>query len=275
MHLIEFEILVEEVAVPKKSINKKEIIEMKKTHIIIPLILATQIVFSGCAEINNLAKKLDTKASQSQSATSAATQSAATPDTTSANNSASSTNDTNGTNSADGIKGTSSTDNGINSSSKPAETDTTKSTITPTNNNKTLNETSKTNSSLYNINKKDMESYATMTKANLIKTLGSNYKTEGAALTFSNGLSFFGLNDSKSKPTIIKCTNAVEIIGIKNGMTFSQVQSILGKTNVIDTYIGTKSNKVYKIQYTYGKEVLKVISVNKDGKDSFLEICPL
>lgn len=126
---------------------------------------------------------------------------------------------------------------------------------------------------LYKVDKKTILSYTSMTKTALIKAIGKNYKQSGSALTFSNGLTFYNLAKDTSKPTMIKCSNNVEFMGIKNGMTFDKVQSILGKTSIIDTYLGTKTNKVYKIQYTYGKNILKVISPKKDGKNSFIELC--
>lgn len=159
------------------------------------------------------------------------------------------------------------------SSSSSTSTDTSNDKNTVTSTNTTNKQETDSTSSLKSISKKDIQTYATMTKATLVKTLGKDYKSEGGALTFSNGLSFYGLNNNESKPTIIKFNNNVEVMGIKNGMTFDQIQSILGKTSVVETYLGTKTNKVYKIQYAYGKDLLKVISPKNDGKDSFIEVC--
>jgi uncharacterized protein YceK len=206
--------------------------QMKKTHLILTLVLSTQVLLSGCSVMSKL-KNNSTQQAQTQSNSSDSAQA------------------------TDKSKDTTSTDN---------------NTVTPkdVNNNQTSNSTN----SLKSISKKDIQDYSAMTKATLIKTLGKDYKSQGSTLTFSNGLSFYELSKNESKPTLIKCSNNVDIMGIKNGITFAQVQSILGKAKVIDTYIGTKTNKAYKIQYAFGKDLLKVISTNKDGKDSFIEICP-
>ena len=135
-------------------------------------------------------------------------------------------------------------------------------------------QTSSSTNNITNISQQDIQNYSTMNKSTLIKTFGNNYKLQGSTLTFSNGLSFYGLSNNESKPTLIKLSNNVKIMGIKNGMTFAQIQSVLGKTKVTPTYINTKTNKVYKIQYSYGKDILKVISYSVDGKNSFIEILP-
>lgn len=209
---------------------------MKKSTLILALALSTQVLLSGCS-----AKQ----SSQTQSDSSKPAQTA------------------NQSNNA--------TTNDTSSSSTSTNTSNDKNTVTPKD---TSNkQASDSTTGLTNISKKDIQTYAAMTKATLIKTLGKDYKVQGSTLTFSNGLSFYGLNKNESKPTIIKCNNNVEIMGIRNGMTFDQVQSVLGKTSVIDTYLGTKNNKVYKIQYAYEKDLLKVISPKNDGKDSFIEVC--
>lgn len=208
---------------------------MKKTHLILTLVLSTQVLFSGCSVMSKLKNNSTQQSAQTQ------TQS----------------NSSDSAQSTDKSKDTTSTDN---------------NTVTP--NDVNNNQTSNSTNSLKSISKKDIQDYSAMTKATLIKTLGKDYKSQGSTLTFSNGLSFYELSKNESKPTLIKCSNNVDIMGIKNGMTFAQVQSILCKTKVIDTYIGSKTNKAYKIQYAFGKDLLKVLSTNKDGKDSFVEICP-
>ena len=209
---------------------------MKKTHLILTLAISTQILFSGCSAMSKLTNKSPQQPTQTQQAQ---TQSNSAQTTDKSNDTT--TNDTN---------------------------------ATSTDNNTKNNQSSDSTNSLKSISKKDIQDYSAMTKATLIKTLGKDYKSQGSTLTFSNGLTFYELSKNESKTTLIKCNNNVDIMGIKNGMTFAQVQSVLGKTKIIETYIGTKTNKAYKIQYTYGKDLLKVISTNKDGKDSFIEICP-
>lgn len=129
-------------------------------------------------------------------------------------------------------------------------------------------------STITNINKEDLLTYSYMTKDSLIKKFGNQFTSDGVTLTFPNGLIFYGLVHNESKPSIIKFADSFAIMGIKNGMTFSEVQEILGKTNVIETYINTKDNKAYKIQYTIDTDILKVISKNKDGTDSYIIACP-
>lgn len=206
---------------------------MKKISLIVALTLSTQILLTGCSFTS---KQKDN--SQQQSAKTTQSTNASTSDTSS------------------------------NSTSTDTSDNKNASTPKDTNNSKA----SDAATSSTNISKKDIQTYSTMTKANLIKALGKNYKSQGSTLTFPNGLSFYGLSKDESKPTIIKCNNNVKIMGIQNGMTFSQVQSILGKTSIKESYLGTKTNKVYKIEYAYGKDLLKVISPKNDGKESFIEV---
>ena len=193
---------------------------MKKITIILALALSAQILLSGCSALNKQKDNSSQQSAQTQSDTAKSSQT---------------TDQSNNTNTT-------------NTDSSSTSTDTTNK------------KTSDSTTDLIKISKKDVQDYSTMTKAALIKKLGKDYKSQGSALTFANGLSFYGLNNTDSKPTIIKCNNNVEIMGIKNGMTFDKVQSILGKKSVVKTYLGAKTNTVYKIEYEYGKDLLKVIS---------------
>jgi hypothetical protein len=233
---------------------------MKKVYSIIALALSTQLLFSGCS-LSSLSKN---KVAQQPTNQTQSDSSKSTSTTDQSNNTASgnTSNDTSGSANGDAT-----------STPIPQQTDTTNSTTTP-NNGANKQSSTYTNSST-TISKEDIQKYIAMTKESIIKTLGTNYKLQGSTLTFSNGLSFLGLSGNQSKPSIIKCSNTVKIAGIKNGMTFAQVESILGKTNVITTYVGTKTNTAYKIQYTIGKSLLKAISSSKDGKNSYIEICPV
>ncbi|MDP4178041.1 MAG: hypothetical protein Q8900_06830 [Bacillota bacterium] len=83
------------------------------------------------------------------------------------------------------------------------------------------------------ITQKDIQAYFDMTKSNIIKLLGNDY-TIGTktidevhnplnVIGFKNGLIFYGLNDDNSKPTRIECADSLDIMGLKNGMNFSQI----------------------------------------------------
>lgn len=230
---------------------------MKKVYPIIVLALSIQLIFSGCSSTNSSKNQASQGATQTQSDSS---KSASLQDQ---NNNASSntTNDASNDTTNNGTSGSSTSNN-----------DTSNNTIKSSSTSSKQGSTS--SNSLTSLSKDDIQKYITMTKASIIKSFGTNYKSQGSTLTFSNGLTFSGLSSSQSKPSAIKCINTIKVIGIKNGMTFSQVESVFGKTNVIKTYVGTKTNTAYKIQYTYGKSLLKVISSNMDGKNSYIEICP-
>lgn len=250
---------------------------MKKRYILLTLILSVQVMFSGCSLVNKLkgtaAAPKKTSSTQSTTAASAQTaqKSTSTDTTTSSNNN--STTDTSSSSSGS-TDTSSSTDNSTNKNTtgnSAASEISIDKTATPSTSSQT---SSKPSSASATISKNNVLSYMDMTKTNLIKTLGKYTNVSSSSLAFSNGLTFNGLSTNQSKPNLIKCSNSVNVMGIKNGMSFSQVESVLGKTNVIDTYIGTKDNKAYKIQYTYGNDLVKVISSSKDGKNSYIEICP-
>ncbi len=200
---------------------------MNKKHMILTLVLVTQIFVSGCSSLGKLAV--------SSQQTTATPTPASTP-SAAANNS--------------GII--------IASTATPVAGKTPNVSI----------------STAVSVSKEDLLTYSYMTKADLIKIFGDQIKTDGSTLTFSNGLTFYGLVNNQSNPNIIKCTDSVSIMGIQNGMTFDKVEAVMGKANIIETYIGTKDNKAYKIQYTVGKDIFKVLSTNKDGKNSYIAVCP-
>ncbi|ERI91518.1 hypothetical protein HMPREF1982_03162 [Clostridiales bacterium oral taxon 876 str. F0540] len=242
----------------------KEIIFMKKTYLALTLILSTQLLFAGCSEINNAKDKLNSQTAKNQTSqqTKQDDSKAKTEDT--AKDTASDTASDAASDSTD--KDNTAADSNTANTGSTDKTDSASANNSGTNSSKTVKPA--------NLTKKDVQTYASMTKTNLIKTFGKDYKSDGTALVFSNGLAISGLDKSDSKPTSIKCKNDVTIMGIKNGMTFDKVQAVLGKTEVIQTYLGTKSNIVYKVQYPYGQGVIKVISPNKDGKNSYIQIVP-
>lgn len=121
------------------------------------------------------------------------------------------------------------------------------------------------------VTKSQIQEYLFMNKASILKKFGSNYKKDGNAISYSNGITFYGLTTNESMPTSIRVKDNVSIMGIKNGMNFEKIQAVLGKTNLIETYINVKTNKAYKVQYTFEKFLLKAVSTKKDGSSSYIE----
>lgn len=126
----------------------------------------------------------------------------------------------------------------------------------------------------------DIESYFQKSKQDLIKHFGNEY-SEGTetidechvplnVIGYPDGLTFNNLSDNYSTPTRIECSDEVEIDGLKNGMNFNQIQKILGKKEIVKTWIANEENVAYKMTYTFGKVCLEVLSYSEDGSNSYL-----
>ncbi len=126
----------------------------------------------------------------------------------------------------------------------------------------------------------EIESYFLQSKQDLIKHFGKDY-SEGAltidechvplnVVMYHNGLTFFNLSDNDSTPTRIECSDGVEIDGLKNGMSFNQIQKVFGKKEIAKTWIANEENVAYKMTYTFDKVSLEVLSYNTDGSNSYL-----
>jgi hypothetical protein len=231
---------------------------MKKRYLALTLILSTQLLFAGCDAIS-LKPTPD-------SSTEAKTETPKTEETEKKTEDSSEAEDK-----TTETASTESTSTNTANTSKPNKKLVEKTEGVPSS---TGSSTSTKTTKLANLAKKDVQTYSSMKKTELIKTLGDDYKSVGSTFTFSNGLLIDGLHNNNSTPSSIKVANNVTVMGIKNGMTFEKVQSILGKTEVVQTYIGSKENIVYKVQYSYGQGVIKVISPNKDGQNSYIQIVP-
>lgn len=121
--------------------------------------------------------------------------------------------------------------------------------------------------------------YFKLTKAELIKKLGSNYVILPTGAEGSYEGYYFsdkGVNivfDSKDNVDFIHCDDKIVFSGAKAGMNFEQIQKKLGKTKIIETWYETESNEAYKIEYPYGDDlILQFISFENDGTDSMVTI---
>lgn len=252
---------------------------MKKACLLLSLILSSQLLFSGCEMIDAAKEKLDAnsiigKSTQTQANSNEDKTSDSDADIDTVKDAGDNASDADKDTSSDTSDASTSTDTPKDTTSTPTNNDTASSTKTNTSTDTKKETTKSTTTGPILVNKKEIEAFSSMSKAGLIRSFGDNYKLEVGVLTFPNGLSFIGISGDKSKPSSIKFKDNVVIMGIKNGMNFEKVQSILGKTEVIQSYLNTKSNIVYKVQYNLDNGVLKVISPNKDGKNSYIQVVP-
>lgn len=128
----------------------------------------------------------------------------------------------------------------------------------------------------------DIEAFFNMKKTDIIKLLGNDYY-EGTlaidecsvplnALMYQDSLTFYGLVDDSSMPTRIECADGIEIMGLKNGMTFNSIQKVLGKANVTKTWISNEDRVAFKLEYNLANIKLKILSYNEDGEASYLVV---
>ena len=126
---------------------------------------------------------------------------------------------------------------------------------------------------------KDIIKYLYLSKDELLKELGNNYeivdtgaegvlkgyyyKDLGITITFS---------DENKSVFWIDCDEKVDINGARAGMNFAEIQAILGKAAIEETWEETPTNKAYAIMYTIGKCNVTFKSFQKDGSNSMVSI---
>jgi len=140
------------------------------------------------------------------------------------------------------------------------------------------------NELLIPITTKDIENFFNMTKNEVIKQLGENYKLvhTGAEGTYEGyyyeryGLTFiFEYNDAVIG---IEGSEKYCINGASPGMRFEQIQEHLGPSKIIETWIGNPELfgnpdfATYMIEYRIGKCKYSFYSLEHNGNDSWLSI---
>ncbi|HEX9059239.1 MAG TPA: hypothetical protein VF941_03580 [Clostridia bacterium] len=126
-------------------------------------------------------------------------------------------------------------------------------------------------------NKVDVSRIINMTKADIIKELGENYRVvpadvEGSLEGFKYsdiGITIAFIND---KVHSIACDSSFEINGVKSGMNFSQIRQKLGDIPTKDTFIETPDHKAYKISYSFDNYVMNFLSLDSQGSNASLTI---
>lgn len=91
---------------------------------------------------------------------------------------------------------------------------------------------------------------------------GYRYKDLGLTFAFDDGIDV----------SWIDCDDNIEIRGARGGMTFSQIQSKLGKAPVYDTFISSPEYKAYEINYKIDNGIVEFFSRYEDGKESTMTI---
>jgi len=128
---------------------------------------------------------------------------------------------------------------------------------------------------------KDLFSYISLTKDEVIKKLGKKYKIESTgAEGLVEGFYYpdlgitFAFENEDNKVSRIDCNEKVEINGAKSGMNLKQIQQKLGTAKILESYIETPDNKCYDLRYIINNTSIEFTSMQKDGSDSFLRLYP-
>ncbi len=87
------------------------------------------------------------------------------------------------------------------------------------------------------------------------------YSDRGFTVAFDNG-----------KVKCIYCTDKIEINGARSGMDFSQIQEILGKTSIRQTWVDTPINAAYEIEYRFNGRTVVFFSRENKGNNSIMSI---
>lgn len=121
--------------------------------------------------------------------------------------------------------------------------------------------------------------YVNLTRNEIEKKLGRDYKVVGAGAEGSyDGYYYKKLgatiiyDDNGEKVDSIFCDNNVEIGGARAGMSLSQIQEILGKVAIRETWWEVPENKAYELEYTINDCRVTFLSHSSDGSDSRLII---
>ena len=126
-------------------------------------------------------------------------------------------------------------------------------------------------------NNVDISKIINMTKADIIKELGGNYRVvpadvEGSLEGFKYsdiGITIAFIND---KVHSIACDSSFEINGVKSGMSFNQIRQKLGDVPTEDTFIETPDHKAYRISYSFDNYIMYFLSLDSEGNDASLTI---
>lgn len=130
------------------------------------------------------------------------------------------------------------------------------------------------------ISYKDIEKYLYMTKDETLQELGKQYEiVETGAEGVNTGYFYKMLgititfNDNE-EVAWIDCNDKVSINGAKAGMNFNQIQEILGKTSIKESWVDTPENKSYEISFQMNKGIVFFRSYYEDGRESEVFIVP-
>jgi hypothetical protein len=142
-----------------------------------------------------------------------------------------------------------------------------------------------------NITPDNIDRFFGMTKDDVIRYLGNEYKEVGAGAEntydgyyyVSHGLTFVfnGLISYDQKEVIeIEDDAKFDVDGARAGMDFTQIQEFLGKTEIIETWIGNLELHqmgdpdfvTFMINYTLGKSEYSFYSLTSDGNNAWLVI---
>lgn len=124
----------------------------------------------------------------------------------------------------------------------------------------------------------DVIQYLNMSKKIIFEKLGTNYKiVETGAEGVITGYYYKGLGitftfSDTGSVSWIECNEKVDINGTKAGMNFEQIQRILGKTTIVESWVETPENKAYIIRYKISSAIVFFTSYNKDGRNSSVHV---
>ena len=122
-----------------------------------------------------------------------------------------------------------------------------------------------------------------LNKSEIIKKLGNNYEiiATGAEATESGycyrNLEFVIVFDGNEDESLVNYIyplyeRDIEINGAKNGMNFTQIQGILGKSPIFDTFVEIPEEKAYELKYIINGCTVEFFSRDKDGSNSSVTI---
>ena len=129
-----------------------------------------------------------------------------------------------------------------------------------------------------NITPDDIEKFFGMTKDEVRRYFGDNYKIGGLGEggfeyhhSEDTGLRFAWEDDTLSF-IFIWPPNNFEVNGARVGMDFTQIQEYLGSAEIIETWIEHPENVAYKIEYIIGKCTYSFYSTEFNGNNSQLNV---
>lgn len=127
---------------------------------------------------------------------------------------------------------------------------------------------------------KEIFDYVYLTKEDVVKKLGADYKTvqtgvEGSSEGYcyeNAGLTFIFEDTQENRVAWIECSDKIDILGIRAGMNFSQIQKGLGQVPVVETLQEATDRKAYEIEYVIGSCRVNFLSPDEDGSNSCLTL---